>query len=58
MMGENKLREIVLCCIDDKSSERPRAEELIQMLRLQSSRIEQKQIIANAHWKKNQQFNF
>lgn len=50
-MGENKLREIVLCCIDDKSSERPRAEELIQMLRLQSSRIEQKQIIANAHWK-------
>ena len=47
MMGKNKLKDIVFRCIEDKSFKRPRAEELIRMLRLQSSKIRQKEMIAN-----------
>ena len=49
MMGKNKLKDIVFRCIEDKSFKRPHAEELIRMLRLQSSKIRQKELIANRY---------
>lgn len=45
-MGKNGLREIVFRCIDEESSKRPCAEDLIRMLRLQSSPIVQKKMNA------------
>lgn len=45
-MGKNRLREIVFRCIDEESSKRPCAEDLIRMLRLQSSPIVQKKMNA------------
>ena len=47
MVGKNKFKEIVFRCIEDKSFKRPRAEKLIRTLRLQSSKIRQKEMIAN-----------
>ena len=46
MMGEHMLKNIVLCCIEDSSDKRPCAEELIELLELERSKIQQKQIIA------------
>ena len=49
MVGKNKLKDIVFRCIEDKSFKRPHAEELIRMLRLQSSKIRQKELIASSY---------
>ena len=46
-MGGNKLREIVLQCIEDSSEERPSAEEVFEMLRNEWSKIRQKRNIAD-----------
>lgn len=45
-MGEHKLRGLVLQCIEDTSEERPRAEELSEMLQNEWSKIQQKRNIA------------
>ena len=46
MMGEHKLRRIVLSCIEDDSAERPNAREIVNWLQKESCKIKQKLAIA------------
>ena len=45
-MGEHRLKEIVLCCIEDDSNKRPSAKEVADWLQRRKSIIEQKKVIA------------
>ena len=47
-MGEHKLKKIVLQCIEDSSKDRPSAEEVFKLLHYESTKIRQKQKIAQA----------
>lgn len=46
MMGEHKLRRIVLSCIEDDSAERPNARKIVNWLQKESCKIKQKLAIA------------
>ena len=46
MMGEHKLRRIVLNCIEDDSEERPNAREIVNWLQKEWGKIQQKLAIA------------